>query len=937
MTSRPATPPRPTRRAPRSAVAWLTIALVPATGLVCAGSAAAAPSDHVEALVAGTGTAGLPRTGTATASPLNSPTGVAVDAAGTVFVADAGNDQVERITPAGVLSVVAGTGRTEKPLVGGPATASPMTVDDVAVDRAGNLYVADGAHAVVLKVDPSGTLSVLAGVNDRSGTPTPGPATSSLLGRPSAVAVDADGNVFVSDPQAGAVLKVSATGVLSTVASSLVPAGLGVDAAGNVYVAHPAADEVRRITPAGVTTTYPTGTSAPTDVAVDATGAVVATTGAGGQLLQLTAGAAPTTLTTSNGGSTSLLSRPAGLAVAGDGILLTTDTGSHRVVQLYSPTAARPHVTSPFPAAGTTGQPYTHQFTASGYPTPTFVAAGTLPAGLTLTASGLLSGTPTAAVPASFTVRARNTIDGVEHREDQTFTFTVAAPSAPKVTSPTPRSAVVGAAYSHTFTASGSGAQKWTVVGSVPAGLKLGADTGVLEGIPTTAGTTALTVTATNSVGKDTQAFTFEVKATPDAPTAVVAVPGSGSATVTWTAPAKTGSGPVTGYAVVPYRNGVAGTPVPAPAGATSATLTGLANGATYTFTVTALNLVGAGTPSSASPSIVPQTGSPVPVPPAPGTHRFSGGDRVGTAVSVSRELFPAPSSAQAVVVSTSLRYADALAGARLATATSAPLLLTDSTTLNADVAAEVRRVLADGGDVYLLGGDNALSPTVANALAALSPTYRIHRVAGADRTTTATAVADTVTAVTADRTSPIYLVNGQNFPDGLAVSALAARTGGILLLTDGGTLPASTRDYLAANDPTGTRTVPVGGPALTAAAALPAAVRARALVGADRYETARLVAARFPATATPARPLTTVGLATGANWPDALVGSAALGNLGGPLLLTDRDQLSAAAKTAMTDLVKSGTVTTGVVLGGRETVSDVTATAFTTLIPVKK
>lgn len=549
----------------------------------------------------------------------------------------------------------------------------------------------------------------------------------------------------------------------------------------------------------------------------------------------------------------------------------------------------------------------------------------------------MLTGTPTTAGAAQFTVRARNTIGGTEWREDQTFTFVVAAPSAPRVTSPTPRPAVVGAPYSHTFTATGSGPQKWTVAGSVPAGLKLGADTGILEGTPTTAATTPLTVTSTNSVGKDSQAFTLEVKATPDAPTAVTATPGAGSATVTWTPPVKTGSGAVTGYAIVPYRNGIAGPPVTAPADATSRTLTGLSNGATYTFTVAALNVVGLGTASAATASVVPQTGSPVPVPPAPGTHRFSGGDRVATAVSVSKELFPAPGSAQAVVVATSLRYADALAGARLATATSAPLLLTDTAALNSDVGTEVRRVLADGGDVYLLGGENALSPAVATALTGLSATYRVHRVAGADRFTTATAVADTVTSVTADTTSPIYLVNGFNFPDGLAVSALAARTGGTVLLTDGGTLPAATRDQLAAADPTGSRTVPVGGPALAAAASLPAAVRARAVVGADRYDTARLVAARFPAAATPARPLTTVGLATGANWPDALVGAAALGNLGGPLLLTDKDQLSASAKTAMADLVKSGTVTTGIVLGGRETVSETTATAFTALIPVRK
>jgi putative cell wall-binding protein len=279
-------------------------------------------------------------------------------------------------------------------------------------------------------------------------------------------------------------------------------------------------------------------------------------------------------------------------------------------------------------------------------------------------------------------------------------------------------------------------------------------------------------------------------------------------------------------------------------------------------------------------------------------------------------------------VLSTSTRYADALAGARLATANHAPLLLTDTAGLHVDVATEVRRVLRPGGTVYLLGGDQALSSAVQASLAGLSSAYAVRRVAGSDRFRTATAIAD---AVGAEEDSPIYLASGTNYPDGLAVSALAARTGGVVLLTDDRVLAPATRAYLETHDPTSTRTVPVGGAAAAAvvAAGLPKAVSARAVVGTDRYDTARKVAAQFGATG-----VSTVGLSTGENWPDALVGSAAIGNLGGPLLLTQRATLHAQAKAAVTDLARGGTLRTGVVLGGRDTVSEATVTAFTAGIP---
>ncbi|MEH3076211.1 MAG: cell wall-binding repeat-containing protein [Quadrisphaera sp.] len=450
--------------------------------------------------------------------------------------------------------------------------------------------------------------------------------------------------------------------------------------------------------------------------------------------------------------------------------------------------------------------------------------------------------------------------------------------------------------------------------------------------------------------------------ATPGAPTAVTAVAGNGQAGLSWTAPLVTGAGPVTDYEVTPTAvGGAALAPVLVGSAATTTTITGLTNGTGYTFTVKAKNSAGMGTASAASTAVTPAAPPAAPAPPAspvkapePGSHRFAGESRVQTSTSVSQQIFPIARSAPRVVLTTSATYADALAGARLAASSQAPLLMTGGASLDADVVTEINRVLAFGGTVDVLGGDQALSPAVAAALAGTSAGDRVHRIAGEDRFATALQIAGTVQATVAAKAvvpaaehgvlaattvtggQPIFLVSGTDYPDGLVVSSLAARTGGIVVLSDGARLPASTRAYLMANDPSGARTIPVGGPAAAAARTLggdAAAATARAaIVGADRYDTARKVAARFAEISGSSRP-GAVGLATGQDWPDALVGSAAMGNLSGPLLLTTTDELSPAAAQALEAMAAKGKATTGIVFGGSRAVSADATSAFTSRI----
>lgn len=220
-------------------------------------------------IVAGTGRKGAPTPGPATHSNLDNAYDVAVDSTGDVYIDDAGNDVIEKVTPKGVLSVIAGTGRNGAPTPG-PATASDLgSPNAIAVGPTGNLYIADSSNNDVEEVTPDGTLSVLAGTG-RYGQPTPGPTSQSSLDEPDGVAVDNSGNVYIADAGASAViLKVTPAGRLSVIAGMLHrhgqptpgpatrsalggPFSVTADSAGNVYIADLLNYAVDEVTPKGV-------------------------------------------------------------------------------------------------------------------------------------------------------------------------------------------------------------------------------------------------------------------------------------------------------------------------------------------------------------------------------------------------------------------------------------------------------------------------------------------------------------------------------------------------------------------------------------------------------------------------------------------------------------------------------------------------------------
>jgi uncharacterized protein (TIGR03437 family) len=217
----------------------------------------------------------------AVSAPLGSLQGVAVDANGYVYAADVGNDIVVRITPDGILTVVAGNGIAGYSGDGGPATGASLfffNAGNIALDAAGNLYIADKEGARVRKVNSGGIITTVAGNSIQGYSGDGGPATRASLRGPNGLAVDRAGNLYIVDSDNHRIRKVTPGGIITTfagngtgalagdggpatAASLRFPIGLALDAAGNLYVADSANHRVRKIGTDGTINTLAGSTS----------------------------------------------------------------------------------------------------------------------------------------------------------------------------------------------------------------------------------------------------------------------------------------------------------------------------------------------------------------------------------------------------------------------------------------------------------------------------------------------------------------------------------------------------------------------------------------------------------------------------------------------------------------------------------------------------
>jgi len=177
------------------------------------------------------GTAYLERSsgdgGPAAAASLSGPTDVAVDRQGNVYIAELSGRRVRKVNPAGTITTIAGTGGAGFSGDGGPATAAQLGVWSVAVDGRGNVYVA-GEHRV-RKVTPGGTITTIAGTGKQGFSGDGGPATKAQLNFLRAgVAADDRGNVYISDAGNKRVRKVSPEGTITTISGTGTPGFAGV-------------------------------------------------------------------------------------------------------------------------------------------------------------------------------------------------------------------------------------------------------------------------------------------------------------------------------------------------------------------------------------------------------------------------------------------------------------------------------------------------------------------------------------------------------------------------------------------------------------------------------------------------------------------------------------------------------------------------------------
>ena len=260
--------------------------------------------------IAGTGAFGFAGDGGAgTAASIFTPLGLAADGQGDVYFADSLNYRVRKLDSSGIITTVAGSGTLGTPVDGGPAIDSPMSPSAVALDGSGNLYIADYANNRVRKVTAGGTITTVAGSGLLPGfSGDGGPAAGALLAQVAGVAVDTAGNIFIADIGNNRIRKVNTAGIITTVAGNGTrgfagdggPAigaqlnmnnahvGIAVDRAGNLYIADVGNQRVRKVDASGNITTVAgngiagfsgdqgpataAGLSSPQDVAVDSAG-----------------------------------------------------------------------------------------------------------------------------------------------------------------------------------------------------------------------------------------------------------------------------------------------------------------------------------------------------------------------------------------------------------------------------------------------------------------------------------------------------------------------------------------------------------------------------------------------------------------------------------------------------------------------------------------
>ncbi|WP_109832254.1 NHL domain-containing protein [Reichenbachiella versicolor] len=208
--------------------------------------------------------------GTGTSARFRSPNGMTIDAAGNLYVCDQGNHAIRKITPTGEVSVYAGSLTGTSGYVEGALTVARFNQPtDIVMDGSGNFYVTDQGNHSIRAITSAGRVATIGG----SGDGMPGSADgdfSSSFNKPTAVAIDGSGNLFIADLGNNRIRKIDASGLTSTLAGSTrglengvgsnakfnSPSGIAVDHAGNIFVAEHGNSLIRKVTQTGEVSIY---------------------------------------------------------------------------------------------------------------------------------------------------------------------------------------------------------------------------------------------------------------------------------------------------------------------------------------------------------------------------------------------------------------------------------------------------------------------------------------------------------------------------------------------------------------------------------------------------------------------------------------------------------------------------------------------------------
>jgi sugar lactone lactonase YvrE len=276
------------------------------------------PTDIITTFVGRTNAGFSGDLGPATNASLRSPVGVAFDAAGNLFIADTYNNRIRKVDTNGIITTVAGKGTSGPPGDGGAATnASIVTPNGVAVDSAGNIFIAETGNSHIRKVRTDGTIITVAGTAFFGFSGDGGPATNAALHNPQGLALDSFGNLLIADTGNNRIRAIKPDGIIMTVAgrgSAMFsgdggaatnaylngPTGICVDSAGNWFIADMYNSRIRKVDTNGIIST-----------------------GAGKSAFSFSGDGGPATNAT--------LNHPVGVAADSRGNLFIADSGNNRV------------------------------------------------------------------------------------------------------------------------------------------------------------------------------------------------------------------------------------------------------------------------------------------------------------------------------------------------------------------------------------------------------------------------------------------------------------------------------------------------------------------------------------------------------------------------------------------------------------------------------